>query len=289
LESSSWQNRFESLTAKWWFLSLMATAQLLPPYSSKGRPFDGGWSAAAALALHNPIFSPVGYYPLFKLIPLLVLILLFSLPRIGNRLLAVYAALNCVGIVAHQTIGITEAYGIVINTVGVLMFGLIAAVWAWDAVAGRTFINLAGKPWPRYWPIAAGLLALWYPLDSQTLLPNFHWRQNIANGAGLAFCTTIPFYLGLLTFSWPNVNSVTLRITSLIGLMVAVYTFIDFASAPGEMWWNGVLHLPLLSVCGYGVCLSLRGPDGLIAQVRRSFAALFRNQSWSMAESPLET
>jgi Na+/proline symporter len=77
--------------------------------------------------------------------------------------------------------------------------------------------------------------------------------------SGRAFCMMTPVYVRLLTLYWPKVNIATLRVTSLVGLIIGLYNmFANFAVNPSKRWWNGVLHIPLLVISLYGLILSLK-------------------------------
>ncbi len=68
-----------------------------------------------------------------------------------------------------------------------------------------------------------------------------------------------PLYISLLILYHPRINIVTLRITSLVGAMIGFYnTLTNFIIFPGLLWWNGILHLPLISISMYGLIISLK-------------------------------
>jgi hypothetical protein len=67
-----------------------------------------------------------------------------------------------------------------------------------------------------------------------------------------------PVYLGILTLYYPKVNVVTLRLTGLLGIIIGFWNMmVNFLIMP-DLWWNGVLHLPLLFISIYAFVLSLR-------------------------------
>ncbi len=95
-------------------------------------------------------------------------------------------------------------------------------------------------------------------IQTTGLMPDFNFTYLFANGAGQAFCMMTPLYIGILTIYYPIINIVTLRITSIVGLIAALVNFyIEFILYPDKMWWVGVLHLPLLIISFYGLILSL--------------------------------
>ena len=73
-----------------------------------------------------------------------------------------------------------------------------------------------------------------------------------------------PVYVGLLTLYWPRVNIATLRVTSLVGLIIGLYNlYYNFGIRPDILWFNGVLHIPLLIISLYGLVLSFKKPKYL--------------------------
>jgi hypothetical protein len=68
-----------------------------------------------------------------------------------------------------------------------------------------------------------------------------------------------PLYLTVLLFTYPGVNLVTLRITGLMGMIIGLYNLpLNFFFDPSKLWWNGILHIPLLLISLYAFVLSFR-------------------------------
>jgi len=89
--------------------------------------------------------------------------------------------------------------------------------------------------------------------------PDFNPLGLFTNVAGVTLCMMTPVYVGLLSLYWPKVNISTLRVTSLVGLIIALYNvLLNFCVDASLLWWNGVLHIPLLSISLYGLVLSFK-------------------------------
>ena len=68
-----------------------------------------------------------------------------------------------------------------------------------------------------------------------------------------------PVYLAILILYYPRVNIVTLRITSLLGVIIGFWNLlVSFVIHPDILWWFGVLHLPLVFISIYALILSFR-------------------------------
>ena len=254
--------KLERITRKWWFFLLFVLLQLVPPYASTGYKLSEEWSSVITHALSNAfIYSYSALYPIFKIIPIVLIISIIIFRNKATRLLNVYIAISYVLFAFGQSIAVTEQYGVAICTINVVMFLLVAAFWAWEAKVLQNDFKPAKLPILRYWVVPLALLAFWAPANPRTGMPDFNPAYLFTNVAGAAFCMMTPVYVGLLTLYWPKVNVATLRVTSLVGLIIGLYNMhLNFIVRPGSLWWNGVLHIPLLTISLYGLVISFRKP-----------------------------
>jgi hypothetical protein len=253
------ENKLERITRRWWFFSLFVLIQFVPPYASKGYEWQE-WGDVIYQALsHAIVYQHPQIYPIFKVIPIVLLIALFVFRNKAARLFSIYAGISYVLFAIGQGIAVTEKYGVAACTIIIVMFLVVAAFWAWEAIALQNDFRPAKIPVWRYWVVPLLLFAFWCPLNWQTAAPDFNPAYIFTNGAGLAFCMMTPVYVGLLTLYWPRVNVATLRVTSLVGLIIGLYNMhLNFIVKPDILWWNGVLHIPLLTISAYGLILSFK-------------------------------
>ena len=254
------QRRLESITRKWWFFLLLILANIfLPPYVSKGFEWSEiGWITGTILS-NALVYTYTALYPIFKIIPIGFVVSIIFLRNRVTRLFSLYVAITYVLFAFLQNIAVTEEHGLGIITVNVVMFGIVAAFWFWEALAQRNdFVPQKWSAW-KYWVIPLAVLAFWYPLNPDTMMPDFNPIYLLANMAGLAFCLMTPVYLAILTLYYPNVNMASLRVTSLVGAIIGFYNMLtNFIMFPTLLWWNGVLHIPLMTISVYGLILSLK-------------------------------
>ncbi len=262
-EEAHLQERLEWITRKWWFFVIVILLQfVIPPHTSKGFKFPEEWSTVCLQAIANPFFSLSRYNPIFKIIPILLIVSIIIIPKRAGRLFSAYAAVSYVLFALRQGIGKTEEHGFVINGHWIIVSLIVAAFWFWEAIVNHNDFTARKQAFWKYWVAPLALLAFWYPLNRQTGMPDFSLSYLFTNGAGLAFCTMTPLYTGILTIYYPKVNLTTLRVTSLIGLITAVNNMhLNFIAYPKMLWWNGVLHIPLLLISTYGLIISLRHPQ----------------------------
>lgn len=179
----------------------------------------------------------------------------------GNRvarLFSIYVAIAYTLFAFLQSIAVTEKYGLGIVTINLTMFLIVAAFWFWEAVAKKNDFTPQKRPLWKYWVAPLAFLTFWYPVNSN-MMPDFNPIYLLTNVAGLTFCMMTTVYLAILTLCYPRVNIATLRVTSLVGTIIGFYNMMtNFLIDPDRLWWNGVLHIPLVVISIYALMLSLK-------------------------------
>jgi hypothetical protein len=259
-ENKLHSSKLERITRKWWFFLLFVLLQFLPPYASKGYKFPEECGNVIMHSLRNAlVYSYPGMFPIFKIIPIVLIVLIAILRNRVGRLFNIYVAFSYVLFALGQNIAVTEKYGVSICTVNLIMFPVVAGFWAWEAIVLQNDLSPAKLPIWRYWVVPLALLAFLAPGKPLAGMPDFSPAYLFTNGAGVAFCMMTPVYVGLLTLYWSKVNIATLRVTSLVGLIIGLYNMHNnFIISPSTQWWNGILHIPLFSISVYGLMLSLK-------------------------------
>jgi len=254
------QSKLEQITRKWWFFLIFVLIQFIPPYASKGYKIEE-WGNVIQHALGNAIvYKHSEVYPIFQVIAILSLIGILFFQNKLAPVFSIYASISYVLFAIGQSIAITEKYGVSICTINFVMFLIVAGFWAWEAVVPRNDYTLRKLPIWRYWVVPLAVIAFWAPASRGK--PDFNPVYLFTSGSGLAFCLMTPVYVGLLSLYWPRVNLATLRVTSLVGLIIGLYNMhVNFIISPSTHWWNGVLHIPLLVISLYGLILSLKRPQ----------------------------
>jgi len=253
------RGKLESVTRRWWFILLFILLQFVPAYASKG--YDPSkMGEIIGYILGHSMVSSVGFlYPVFKVIPILLVLSIVFFGSRATRWFSVYVGVSYVLFAFLQSIAITEKYGLSIVTSNLVMFLIVAVFWFWEAVVQRNDFALQKLSMWKYWVVPFAFMAFWYPANPLTLMPDFNPVYLLTNGAGLAFCMMTPVYLAILTFYYPRVNVAAFRVTSIAGTIIGFYNvLVDFFMVPSVLWWNGVLHIPLITISIYGLILSFR-------------------------------
>jgi hypothetical protein len=245
------QENLETAAWKWWFYLIFVLIQFVPSYASKGfDPLKMG--EVIGVILQNAIISSFEmWYPLFKLIPIILVALIFLRIKGVARWFNIYVGISYVLFAFLQHVANTEEYGFSIVMSNLIMLLVVAASWFWDVFAQKNDLMPVEKPAWKYWVIPLAFLAFWYPLNPDTFMPDFNPLYLFTNAAGLTFCMMTPVYLTILLLHYPHINIVTLRVTGLAGIIIATYNILlNFIMYPDSLWWNGILHLPLLMISG---------------------------------------
>lgn len=250
------QEGIERATRSWWFLVAFILTGMVPPIAEKG--YDPSETGTVIYYLLGnsllKIASPL--YPIFKLIPI---VLILSLVLLGDRIsraFSFYAAMSYLLFALLQGISITERYGFAIVTGNVAQMLMTSALWFWEAIVKRNDFRFPRLSSRNLWTIPLAFLAFWYPLNPETLCPDFNPGYFLTNAAGLAFCTMTPVYLTVLMIYYPSVNKSTMRVTGLTGTIIGFWNMVTNFIIMPRFWWNGVLHLPLMLISPYALALS---------------------------------
>lgn len=254
------QEKLELITHKWWFLVLfILIGTITPPIVTKG--FDPAKIGEIIdyILRHALINHCSPLYPVFKIIPV---ILVFALILLGNRIsriFSLYGGITYLLFAVLQSIAITDKYGFGVVTGNFILMILVAIFWFWEASVNKNNFTPQKLPVIRYWVVPLAFLAFWGPINFESMQPDFSLVYLFTNAAGLAFCMMTPVYLGILTLYYPKVNIATLRATSLLGVIIGFWNMVvSFLIKPDILWWNGVLHLPLVFISIYALILSFR-------------------------------
>jgi hypothetical protein len=238
---------------------------MIPPYVSGGYDFRDISDVVYDILTGCFYMSLSWIYPLFQVIPIILIVVLFAFGNRVRRVFDLYAAISYVLFAFLQSIAFTEEFslGIMFNNIVILL--IVAAFWFWETLVGKNDFTYRRLPLWRYWVVPLALLAFWLPVNMDTFNPDLSPLKFFTSGSGLAFCMMTPVYIALLSLFYPRVNIATLRVTSLAGMIIGAFNVLSFFFGPENYLWMGILHLPLLVVSVYGFVLSME--DGRLKAV----------------------
>jgi drug/metabolite transporter superfamily protein YnfA len=196
------------------------------------------------------------YAPIFHILTILIIALIFWQPARMGRVLAAYIGLNYIVIALVQTMGTTLQYGFVLHIGGMIMYGILGLTWIVVSVRNELQTSFHSVPWRHFWLLPFALLAFWapYTLNGNIVKPDFNpLLLLISPDYGMTFCLTTPVFLFLLILFYPRINSVAYLITAFNGLLYGIFNLSHWLKP--ELRWMGFLHIPLLLISIYAIIL----------------------------------
>lgn len=250
--------RWERVTRRWWFFVLAVLLQfIIPPYASKGFEWAQTGELVGHILQNSLMMGWFAVYPFFQVAAILFVLGVVFFRNRFVKIFSIYVALAYLLFAVGQNISVTDEYGTAVLNLNVVMFVIVAAFWFWEAFQGCNDFSARSRFLWRYWVVLPAFFAFWFPMNWSTLSPDFNPLYLFTSGSALTFCMMTPVFLAILTIYYPLVNRATLRVTALIGLIIGFYNMlVNFVFEPA-LWWNGVLHIPLVILSIYGLTLSL--------------------------------
>ncbi len=251
------QKALELITRKWWFFLLLFLLYFIPSYSSESiEPIEKAQLVIEVLS-NALIYSFPALTPVFKIIPILLIISIIFLGNRVTRFFNIYVAFTSLLFALFQTMAFTEKYGFAIITGNLACYSVVAIFWIWEAIVKEgEFIKRKQPVW-RYWVLPFAFLAFWFPINVDTLAPDFNPIYILTSEAGLTYCMMTPVYLAVLILYYPRINFATVRVMSFAGIITGILNVVQFFINKSYLWWMGVLHIPLLLISVYAFLLSL--------------------------------
>jgi hypothetical protein len=250
--------KIEEIALSNWLYLFVLLVVLLPPYVSSGFEISLIPSINAVILMHAIQPGLTIFFPIFNILALISLVTVYSLRQRVTRIFAIYAALTYLLAAVLQNISVSTQYGLGIASTSFTLTLLTAAAWTWEAIFTQN--DFSQRPPMRRLAILlpVSLLALWFPVNEVDRLPDFHLSHFISSSSSLTFCMMTTAFLAVLLAYFPGVNPVTLRITSLTGLLIGIGNlWLEFIFLPG-MWWVGMLHIPLVVLSALGLYISIK-------------------------------
>ena len=258
------QRRLEALTQKRWFYLVLLALFFLPSYSSLAYDPRRTSDLITAVLSHPLIYAIPSPMPVFKILPaLLVLGLVIWGDRI-TRLFDAYVAMTILLLAFLQNMAMTQEFGFAAIVGNVVVYSFVAFVWSVDAILKVNVLTFRRLPLWRYWVVPVALLAFWFPVNTETMVPDFSASQLLTNSAGLALCMMLPTYLAVLALCYPTINRPVMQITAFAGVVTAGFNILQWFWLTSYTWL-GILHLPLLTISLYSLILSLKQESACVS------------------------
>ena len=212
--------------------------------------------------------TSVAYLWLSPIVHVATVVLLIAMYLYGSRVARIvdaFFAILFLFIAFSNHIAVTETYGLAVvagNLIPILIVGLL---WIWEVYRPQNNYVFERLPAWRYWVLPFAFLAFWSPINAQ-LNPDFNPLLLLNSSFGVMYCPTTPVIIALLTLIYPRVNTIVLRATSFVGLIVGLFNLMSYFIMPGYTLWNLVLHTPLIFISLYGLLIPTLAKTNLSSQ-----------------------
>ena len=174
--------------------------------------------------------------------------------KIG-RIIDVYFGFLLLFTAFSNHIATTENYGLVIITGNLVPIFIVGLFWMLEVFKPKNEYAFRKLPAWRYWVVPLVVFAFWSPINPD-LSPNLNPLLLLTSSFGVMYCPTTPFIVALLTLIYPKVNTLLLRVTSFVGLFIGIFNIMSYFLMPGYTLWNLILHIPLITICAYGLLIA---------------------------------
>jgi hypothetical protein len=212
--------------------------------------------------------TSVAYLWLSPIVHVATVVLLIAMYLYGSRvgrIVDAFFAILFLFIAFSNHIAVTETYGLAVVTGNLIPIFIVGLLWIWEVYKPQNNYVFERLPAWRYWVLPFAFLAFWSPIDAQ-LNPDFNPLLLLNSSFGVMFCPTTPVIIALLTLIYPRVNTIVLRATSFVGLIVGLFNLMSYFIMPGYTLWNLVLHTPLIFISLYGLLIPTLAKTNLSSQ-----------------------
>jgi len=172
-----------------------------------------------------------------------------------GRIINAYFGFLLLFIAFSNHIAMTENYGLVIITGNLVPIFIVSLFWMLEVFRPKNEYVFRRLPAWRYWVVPFVVLAFWSPINPD-LSPNLNPLLLLTSSFGVMYCPTTPLVVALLTLIYPKANTLLLKVTSFVGLFIGIFNILSYFLMPGYTLWNLILHIPLITICAYGLLIA---------------------------------
>jgi hypothetical protein len=196
-------------------------------------------------------------FPISNLIILIILLGTFFFGKYFQKAFSIFICLSYLVSGFLQNISISDQYGFAISFSTLFLTLFVAGSWLYEVFSNQNEFTKLPHPQRLIVFVPIAVFAIWQPLNPMSLALDFNPVYFLTSGSSLTFCMMTIVSISVLLTYFPNVNKTTLTITSIVGLLIGVGNlWLEFIYMP-DLFWVGVLHIPLVLVSLIGITFSL--------------------------------
>lgn len=247
--------RKKSLGHAIWFKIFLTILVFFPSYTQIS--YDSSKTTdVIAEVMQHPLIVSIGWIlPVAKGLLLAAVILPMFSHQLNQRFLLGYYAFILLFVGLLQNMSFTESYGFTWLIGNTLVQFVVLGFCLVDVLKNKTIISKQNLQKGRLWIVALMLLAFLMPYSvnhTNIVYPSFTWNV-LFNESGVTYCMITPVIIGALLLFSKGVHKPTLSIISYVGFIFGLLNMMTWFALQTEIWWMGVLHLPLMILSFYGL------------------------------------
>lgn len=244
------QRLSERMTGTWWFYLLLSILFFIPSYASKGYDMQNTSPFIQEILSKALLYDFPVLFPITKIFTILLIfaVFLFGDKKFIQIIFSSYVSVLYLFIAAFQHTAITEKYGFGIIIGNVILVIIMALLWIWEIISGENDFTEKNVAWWKLLALPLALFAFYYPVNPETLSPDFAIKNLIFNESAVTYCMITPVILTILLIYYPNVNKSVFRVTSYVGIVFGIMNMLTWFVFLTRYWWMGIMHLPLILI-----------------------------------------
>lgn len=228
----------------------------VPPFASRGFELFRAPEITAYILIHSIRREFAPFFPFANALALLLLAGVLFRGALFYRPFSLFLSVAYLLAGILQNVSVSDRYGFSVSISTLLVALLTAGLWL------REFLTAGRAVQPRTDPkrllalLPFSLLALWQPVHPETRLPDLQLHYFLSSGSSLTFCMLTIVSLSVMVSRFPEVDGLLLFVSAAFGLLIGIGNlWLEFLYRP-DLFWVGVLHIPLVGLSIAGLCLS---------------------------------
>jgi hypothetical protein len=228
----------------------------VPPYVSRGFELFRVPEITPYILIHSVRRDFAPLFPLANGLALLLLAGVLFRGALFYRPFSLFLSVAYLLAGILQNVSVSDRYGFSVSVSTLLVALLTAGLWLREFLtAGRAVqVRIHSGRLLALLPFA--LLALWQPVHPETRLPDLQLGYFLSSGSSLTFCMLTIVSLSVMIYRFPEVDRLLLFVSAAFGLLIGIGNlWLEFLYQP-DLFWVGVLHLPLVALSVIGLRLA---------------------------------
>jgi hypothetical protein len=250
-----------------WLKAVLTALMFAPEITQHSYDPINTTSVIASVLKHPFIVSIPALLPIAKLVLLLVVLSPIVSGKFSNKVLLGYYSLILIIVGIFQNMAVTDVYGFVWLIGNTCVQFAVSIYCLYDVYKNKSLIIRADINKKRIWVIIPMLIAFLMPYSvdiNGIVRPTFN-SSVLWNESGVTYCMITPVIIGMMLLYSKYISKPILSVVSYVGFIFGLMNMLTWFGMQSENWWMGVLHLPLLILSLYGLVVTKKEKQVVIA------------------------